>query len=1162
MELAGRAPFWACLSSSLSFLALPANDSKTLESISLILSNSFWFAVGEHETFERVVDVEIRTAEAVSFEGIRTYGTVDGGLEAMRYAWPKLDQVFSIRRGPKDKALDTEGLKHCYWGPHRAHPQLLDKHPVDMLVVEKSMMSKSPDATQLASPHLGMVKNAKELNRPTLIVESWQGSAQLWTYGPMGKATVTSWDHLGYYSRCKRVEATQVGGAIDQSRLIVVRIRRSSNITEWRWQDLEKSDSQVRRPMSNLLTPSGLLPRNTTYSTNRPKSYPRWNQDPMPPKPGYFIETEKGVRRVLIDEFVRGLGLPKAVAELPSEVTKPLVNHTTSLFHWEYLSTCLTSVVARSVKTTPAPKVDPHSPREATNQQAAAAAATAASEATSEPPTFKWQPPDMSIGSPWYLRQLVTLRKASESFENPTEVYKEGLEILDVVRGNYSETGPDPKKLQVLWWNFPSIHWHELKEGSPMNFLEDPPEGIHENSQMDEQGLKAAAQFVDELLSLGAVATEEEGYRVLATAPLFLVDKPGQPGQYRVIADMLRGGQNACIGNDPVVLTGSSHILDRLYRGGYSAVADMAKMFYQFKTAPRDRPYLGLKHPVTGDLLYYTGLPMGAGNSPALAARYGIAFLRKLREQYDIFKGKGRANCYWTGLSYVGFDPDKGYGFVFEDESGEGVVLLWVWIDDFLIHGPTYEKTSAALTIFLDACVDCGLLCHPTKLTPPQQRVKYCGLEIDTSDIPMLRIPTEKRERSYAMVDYLLSQGSNKEFSRLALAVVAGTLQSLVEATPRRMGSTRLRSLHSDVRPPGMGTGVEPYYTKTTLSEKTRTDLEWWLSFLAQKSTGRAVRSAMSATLIPTFGDGSGTGTGGTIQLPEGPLQMWKGKWHPMVYHHSSNAKELATLLITLETLCENHREEATGTTIFYMTDNSVTYYVAASGTSRSPRLQHLIERIRALELELESHLQVVHIPGLVMIQQGTDGLSRGIWMNPLQDLRNPEEITQAIFEPAVPDWELVLPYISALPQPPLQNWSIQNWAHENWDELEVMDNATIWFPPPEIARQLLTFVLERWVERPLTTTALFFVPRIISDVWRGVSRHLQELPTIYPLETAMNFPPTLPIPIIVLYLPPHQRVLPDNDRRLDRTPIPSHGRWHREQAAFMRGMQGGNIDG
>ena len=114
---------------------------------------------------------------------------------------------------------------------------------------------------------------------------------------------------------------------------------------------------------------------------------------------------------------------------------------------------------------------------------------------------------------------------------------------------------------------------------------------------------------------------------VLTNAPVFTVSKPGQPGQYRCIADMLAGGQNEAVGNDPVILLRASHIIDEMYHGGFSAIFDFSKYFYNFPTRAEDRPYLGLLHPTTEALLAYFGLPMGGGNSPAIACRGGKAFL-------------------------------------------------------------------------------------------------------------------------------------------------------------------------------------------------------------------------------------------------------------------------------------------------------------------------------------------------------------------------------------------------------------------------------------------------------------------------------------------------------------------------------------------------------
>jgi hypothetical protein len=93
--------------------------------------------------------------------------------------------------------------------------------------------------------------------------------------------------------------------------------------------------------------------------------------------------------------------------------------------------------------------------------------------------------------------------------------------------------------------------------------------------------------------------------------PLFTVPKPGHPGQYRCFADMLKGRQNASVCCDPIVLLHASHILDKLYHGGWSTVFDISKYFYNFPTQQDDRPYLGMLHPCTHDLLVYFGLPMG-----------------------------------------------------------------------------------------------------------------------------------------------------------------------------------------------------------------------------------------------------------------------------------------------------------------------------------------------------------------------------------------------------------------------------------------------------------------------------------------------------------------------------------------------------------------------
>ena len=63
------------------------------------------------------------------------------------------------------------------------------------------------------------------------------------------------------------------------------------------------------------------------------------------------------------------------------------------------------------------------------------------------------------------------------------------------------------------------------------------------NANMDDEQLQVATEFVDELIKLGIVSQLADRVSILCNAPMFVVPKEGQPHQWRVIADMLRGGK-------------------------------------------------------------------------------------------------------------------------------------------------------------------------------------------------------------------------------------------------------------------------------------------------------------------------------------------------------------------------------------------------------------------------------------------------------------------------------------------------------------------------------------------------------------------------------------------------------------------------------------------
>ena len=115
---------------------------------------------------------------------------------------------------------------------------------------------------------------------------------------------------------------------------------------------------------------------------------------------------------------------------------------------------------------------------------------------------------------------------------------------------------------------------------------------------------------------------------------------------------------------------------------------------------------------------------------------------------------------------------------------------------------------------------------------------------------------------------------------------------------------------------------------------------------------------------------------------------------------------------------------------------------------------------------------------------------------------------------------------------------------------------TTIHAPPPELARQCLMWFLEAWVETPLDTGGLFFVPRVVPGFWRGLSRHIHEV-GILPAEL---FPTAtgLPIPVVVLIVFPHTRCLSLRPKQVDSDRSPGNNRGgHQREADRLRSLQG-----
>jgi hypothetical protein len=213
-----------------------------------------------------------------------------------------------------------------------------------------------------------------------------------------------------------------------------------------------------------------------------------------------------------------------------------------------------------------------------------------------------------------------------------------------------------------------------------------------------------------------------------------------------------------------------------------------------------------------------------------------------------------------------------------------------------------------------------------------------------------MRFPEAKLSRSLATINFLERTNHRGNLVSLSIAAGSGLLQSLVDATPQRLGQTYCCNLYTELHELQDQYDKAMYYTTMVLSDRSLEGLSWWHTFLGN-NPGNPSRSGTAGTLSVSFGDGSGTGTGGTMETLEvnGPklpgLEAWMGMWSEQVLHFISNWKELCTLLHTLKRIYDrSDRHKWRGVTLFYFTGNQVTYYVVQNGSSSSEGLHSLVQ--------------------------------------------------------------------------------------------------------------------------------------------------------------------------------------------------------------------------
>lgn len=297
-----------------------------------------------------------------------------------------------------------------------------------------------------------------------------------------------------------------------------------------------------------------------------------------------------------------------------------------------------------------------------------------------------------------------------------------------------------------------------------------------------------------------------------------------------------------------------------------------------------------------------------------------------------------------------------------------------------------------------------------------------------------------------------------------------------------------------DVMPEDLVLSTGPSLGYTALVPRFKDDLEALLALAASdKPILRVVRSKLVHTVFYGFGDASSSGFGASVAREDGT----EGRFGVLARDEDkerSNFRELLNLVQTVEE--EVKLGNMRNAELWIFADNSTAESCFSKGSSKSRLLHELVVRLRRAEMRSGGILHMVHVAGTRMMEQGTDGLSRGVLNEGVMrgdSMFKFIDIARSTVERA----PAVLEYIKSWTNGDIEPLTPCQWyreghgvvggkrdAHGIWIPSHAKSGRMyLWSPPPVIADVALEECL-RAVHKQTDATHVFVIPRLCTPLW------------------------------------------------------------------------------
>ena len=665
-----------------------------------------------------------------------------------------------------------------------------------------------------------------------------------------------------------------------------------------------------------------------------------------------------------------------------------------------------------------------------------------------------------------------------------------------------------------FFWRMPDRVWHvEMRDGVKPMWIGRPPRyRIPQRNNPDETSRGLEKKKISKVRSRGYIAPHAG---ILSLTSFFSV--PKGPTDIRMVYDGTKSGLNAVLHAPWFSLATVDSMLRSVDVSTWSADNDFGEMFLNFWIHPEIRKYTGVdltamfaeeidnKAGQKRKWEAWVRCAMGITVSPYQTTQcsqrvkrviFGCRFDKK-----NIFRW-ARVEINLPGSRE--YDSSKPW-ICKVREDGQIAVDIHTYVDDLRGTAPSREEAWLASSAMAKGAAFFGLQDAARKRRPPSQTPgAWAGAVVETTgDAVYKTVSAERWKKTKGHVQRLVEWAAKeeeidrKELERIRgfLVYVSLTFQSMV---PYLKGiHLTLESWRPDRNEDGWrlppkereavlaeesnkAIAFGPAPSKVKKAKRFNDDVEALANLTAGDTPPRLLaRPRKGSQVVIIFGDASGEGFGTSLWLyGSDEVDTEHGLWTREYGARSSNFRELYNLILRLEALVTSGRLKV-GTEVFLFTDNSTSESAFYRGTSSSRLLFELVLRARKLEMNGNVFLRVVWVAGTRMIDQGTDGLSRGdlltgvmagdsmLFYVPLH--KSSEERF-----PGAIDW--LLQYTGGLQWKKL---TPQQWFDEAFER-----GCFVWNPPPAIADVALDLMCDSHHIHP-DNSHIFVCPALMSNRWR-----------------------------------------------------------------------------